>query len=120
MSLALREEEIIRYFLGMIDEVRIWDRALSEEEINKHKDQGHFEFFAVDPQHKLTTTWGNLKIKYCIKQVIILGASKRSFNCVRKRHLKNLFYLYEEENMKSLSVILTLLTFILAFAACGK
>ena len=50
-----------RYFLGMIDEVRIWNRALSEEEINKHKDKGHFEFFAVDPKLKLAVTWGNLK-----------------------------------------------------------
>ncbi len=53
-----------RYFLGMIDEVRIWNRALSEEEINKHKDKGHFELFPVAPQQKLTTIWGNLKVKY--------------------------------------------------------
>ena len=51
----------IRYFLGTIDEVRIWNRALSEEEINEHKEKGHFEIFAVDPKLKLTTTWGNLK-----------------------------------------------------------
>ena len=48
----------------MIDEVRIWNRALSEEEVNKQMNKGHFEIFAVDPQHKLTTTWGNFKIIY--------------------------------------------------------
>ncbi len=53
----------IRYLLGMIDEVRIWNRALSEEEVNEHKDKGHFEIFAVDPRNKLTITWGNLKVQ---------------------------------------------------------
>lgn len=53
----------IRYFLGMIDEVRIWNRALTDEEINEQMAKGHFEIFPVDPRHKLTTTWGNLKVK---------------------------------------------------------
>ena len=53
----------IRYLLGMIDEVRIWNRALSEEEVNDHMEKGHFEIFAVDPQYKLATTWGYLKDK---------------------------------------------------------
>jgi hypothetical protein len=53
----------IRYFLGMIDEVRIWNRALSEEEINKQMEKGHFEIFPVDPKLKLTITWGNLKVQ---------------------------------------------------------
>lgn len=53
-----------RWFLGMIDEVRIWNRALSEEEVNKQMNKGHFEIFDVDPQQKLTTTWGNFKIIY--------------------------------------------------------
>lgn len=51
----------IRYFLGMIDEVRIWNRALSEAEVNQQMGKGHFEIFAVDPKMKLTTIWGNLK-----------------------------------------------------------
>ena len=51
----------IRYLLGMIDEVRIWNRALSEDEVNEQMNMGHFEFFAVDPMHKLATTWGSLK-----------------------------------------------------------
>ena len=51
------------YFTGMIDEVRIWNRALSDEEINAQMEKGHFEIFAVDPRNKLTTTWGNLKVQ---------------------------------------------------------
>lgn len=51
----------IRYLLGMIDEVRIWNRALTEDEVNDHKEKGHFEIFAVDPRQKLTTMWGALK-----------------------------------------------------------
>lgn len=51
----------IRYLLGMIDEVRIWNRALTEDEVNDHKEKGHFEIFAVDPRQKLATTWGSLK-----------------------------------------------------------
>ena len=50
-----------RYFLGMMDEVRIWNRALSEEEVNEQMEKGHFEFFAVDAQQKLPVIWGNLK-----------------------------------------------------------
>ena len=50
-------------FLGLIDEVRIWNRALSEEEIKDQMDKGHFEIFPVDPKQKLTTTWGYLKAK---------------------------------------------------------
>lgn len=53
----------IRYLLGMIDEVRIWNRALSEEEVNDHMEKGHFEIFDVDPQDKLATTWGYMKVK---------------------------------------------------------
>ena len=49
------------YYLGVIDEVRIWNRALSDEEIKAQMEKGHFEFFVVNPEHKLATTWGNLK-----------------------------------------------------------
>ena len=50
-----------REFLGLIDEVRIWNRALSEEEIIDQMEKGHFELFPVDPKQKLATTWGHLK-----------------------------------------------------------
>lgn len=46
-----------RYFKGIIDEVMIFDRALSEDEILKLATQG----LAVEPLHKLTTTWGKIK-----------------------------------------------------------
>ena len=50
-----------RELLGLIDEVRVWNRALSEEEVIDHMESGFFEIFAVDPRQKLTTTWGHLK-----------------------------------------------------------
>ncbi len=53
----------IRWFLGLIDEVRIWNRALTEDEIKDQMNKGHFEIFPVDPRQKLTTTWGYLKVK---------------------------------------------------------
>jgi hypothetical protein len=50
-----------REFLGLIDEVRVWNRALSEEEVIDQMEKGHFELFPVDPRQKLATTWGQLK-----------------------------------------------------------
>lgn len=50
-----------RTLLGLIDEVRIWNRALTEEEVIEQMNKGHFELFPVDPRQKLTTTWGTLK-----------------------------------------------------------
>ncbi len=50
-----------REFLGLIDEVRIWNRALTEEEVIEQMEKGHFELFPVDPRQKLTTTWGTIK-----------------------------------------------------------
>ena len=50
-----------REFLGLIDEVRIWNRALSEEEVIEQMEAGHFELFPVDPRQKLATSWGALK-----------------------------------------------------------
>ena len=42
-----------------VDEVAIYNRALSEDEINQDMNNG--VFFAVDPGGKLATTWANLK-----------------------------------------------------------
>ena len=50
-----------RTLLGLIDEMRIWNRALTEEEVIEQMNKGHFELLPVDPRHKLTTTWGTLK-----------------------------------------------------------
>ena len=46
-----------RYFKGIIDEVMIFDRALSEDEILQLAAQG----LAVEPLNKATTTWGRIK-----------------------------------------------------------
>ena len=45
--------------VGYVDEVAIYSRALSEDEINQDMNNG--VFFAVDPGGKLATTWANLK-----------------------------------------------------------
>ncbi len=43
----------------LVDEVAIYNRALSEDEINQDMNNG--VLFAVDPGGKLATTWANLK-----------------------------------------------------------
>jgi len=47
-------------FAGIIDEVRLWNRALSEEEITTFMDQG-VDALAVEATGKLSTIWGRLK-----------------------------------------------------------
>ena len=47
-------------FAGVIDEVSLWNRALSAEEITGAQDVG----VSVDPRAKLATTWGNVKTAY--------------------------------------------------------
>jgi len=47
-------------FLGAIDEVKVYSRALSEDEVlNNYGALSNT--FAVEPAAKLTTTWGNIK-----------------------------------------------------------
>ncbi|MDE0634577.1 MAG: LamG domain-containing protein [Candidatus Poribacteria bacterium] len=50
-----------REFLGLIDEVRIWNRALTEDEVIDQMEKGHLDLLPVDPRQKLTTTWGTIK-----------------------------------------------------------
>ncbi len=50
-----------RLFLGLIDEVRIWNRALSEDEIRTEMETGYQPGTAVDPRQKLSITWGTIK-----------------------------------------------------------
>ena len=45
--------------VGYVDEVAIYNRALSEDEINQDMEKGIF--YAVSPGSKLATTWANLK-----------------------------------------------------------
>ena len=58
-----KTHENSREFLGLIDEVRIWNRALSEDEVIEQMGKGHFELFPVDPRQKLATSWGIIKNK---------------------------------------------------------
>ena len=46
--------------IGLVDEVAIYNRALSVDEINQDMENG--VFFAVSPGDKLATTWGKLKM----------------------------------------------------------
>ncbi len=50
-----------RRFLGLIDEVRIWNRALTEEEVIMEMESGYQSGTAVDPRAKLAMTWGTIK-----------------------------------------------------------
>lgn len=58
-----RTPEGNRQFLGLIDEVRIWNRALSEEEVIWEMNIGIERGTPVDPLGKVATTWGNIKTK---------------------------------------------------------
>ena len=46
-------------FNGLIDEVQIWDRALSEKDIKASMDE--LAAASVEPMDKLATIWGKLK-----------------------------------------------------------
>ena len=53
-----KTHESNRQFLGLIDEVRIWNRALNEDEI---RFEMNTSLTPVDPLAKLSTTWATLK-----------------------------------------------------------
>lgn len=59
-SLRIGSERTGRYFPGLLDEVRIYDRALTVEEV-----QQNFEYknnaLAIDSAGKLAVTWGAMK-----------------------------------------------------------
>lgn len=48
-------------FDGVIDEVRLWNRALSENEITSYMNRGAAGALDVNASGKITTTWGYLK-----------------------------------------------------------
>lgn len=50
-------EHLSRFYMGLIDDVKIWNRALSANEIEQSR-QG---ITAVDPAAKLATSWGSIK-----------------------------------------------------------
>lgn len=47
------------FFNGVFDEVRIYDRALTHEEVSRHYDIG----LSVKAAQKLSTAWGSLKVR---------------------------------------------------------
>ena len=51
----------LKGMVGLVDEVAIYNRALTADEINQDMENG--VFFAVSPKDKLATTWGQLKSK---------------------------------------------------------
>ena len=50
-----------RPFTGLMDDLNVWKRGLTEEEVNMIMNDGVDAFLAVEAQGKLTTTWGKLK-----------------------------------------------------------
>ena len=50
-----------RPFTGLMDELNVWKRGLTEEEVNAIMNDGVDAFLAVEAQGKLATTWGKLK-----------------------------------------------------------
>ena len=52
------------YFGGIVDEVRIWKRALDEKEIQYNMESGQAQFFAVSLRGKLSVTLGEIKAAY--------------------------------------------------------
>lgn len=53
-----------RPFTGLMDELNVWKRGLTEEEVNSIMNEGVIAFLAVDARGKLTTSWGKLKTSY--------------------------------------------------------
>ena len=47
------------YFKGLVDELGVYNRALSEDEINQNMNAGGWA--AVSSSNKLALTWGDLK-----------------------------------------------------------
>ena len=50
-----------RPFAGLMDDLNVWKRGLTEEEVNVIMNDGVEAFLAVEAHGKLATTWGKLK-----------------------------------------------------------
>ncbi len=63
LSVGKKGTANMNFFAGIIDEVRIWNRALSENEIKANMDKGREQLLiAVFPNNdKLAMTWGAIK-----------------------------------------------------------
>ena len=60
LLIANRESSAGQWFQGDLDEVRIYDRALSEEEVNQNI-QAEGTMFAVNANRRLSAVWGEIK-----------------------------------------------------------
>lgn len=49
------------WWMGMQDEMAVFKRALSEDEINAFMNEGIVKFMAVESRKKVTVTWGDIK-----------------------------------------------------------
>ena len=49
-----------RFLIGMIDNVRIYDRILDEDEVAQNF-ESQSDQLPVEPAEKLSATWGHLK-----------------------------------------------------------
>ena len=54
----------LRNFQGIIDEVRVWNRALPVKEISDNMKLGFGPLLGVSPDGMLTTTWGQIKARF--------------------------------------------------------
>ena len=50
-----------RPFTGLMDDLNVWKRGLTHEEVKSIMENSFADFFAVEARGKLTTTWGGLK-----------------------------------------------------------
>ena len=53
-----------RWFNGVVDEVMLWDAALSEKEISANMQKSVKEVSAVSPSGKIAISWGAVKSSY--------------------------------------------------------
>ena len=51
-----------RPFAGLMDDLNVWKRGLTAEEVNTIMNEGVDAFLAVEARGKLATTWGKLKV----------------------------------------------------------
>ena len=49
---------------GLIDELRVWSKILSADEIKQDMKKGKSQLLTVEAKDKLTTIWGSIKIQY--------------------------------------------------------
>ena len=57
------EKGMSRFFTGIIDEVAIFNKAISETDVNEYMNVGLTKVLSVESKDKLATTWAGLKSK---------------------------------------------------------